>query len=183
MVARANVGLVIIDSIAANFRAEYDRPTKRFKPSPSPSNPAEDNGPAQMARRGGELVSVAYGLRELARKHGVAVVVANQVSDKFAAMERDEEEDEMALDYQAKWFTGWEKMGKVPALGLVWANLLAGRVVLKMGEEEAERKRKRRMGVVWANWAEAGGEREFEIWEGGVRGVAENEEEGVSIYA
>ncbi|KAF8533980.1 P-loop containing nucleoside triphosphate hydrolase protein [Trichophaea hybrida] len=72
-VARHNIGVIVIDSIAANFRAEFDRPdAKRVKTS------GTGEGPAQMARRGGELVGVAQGLRELARRYKLAVVVANQ---------------------------------------------------------------------------------------------------------
>jgi DNA repair protein RAD57 len=171
-VERHNVGLVVIDSIAANFRAELDRPDggggKRVK--------VEQEGAANLARRGGELVQTAQGLRELARRYGVAVVCANQVSDRFAGDGR--EEDALSLDYQSRWFSGWGEgeNAKTPALGLVWANLLAGRVVLK------RRGPRRFLTVAFAAWAEAEKEGEYEIWEGGVRSVIENQADGPSIH-
>jgi DNA repair protein RAD57 len=164
-VERYNIGVIVIDSIAANFRAELDRPSlKRIKIE------KDESGPALLARRGGELVAVAQGLRDLARRYKLAVVVANQVSDRFSA-DGDEEEDPWSLDYQSRWFTGWDGRtgGKVPALGVVWANLLAGRVVLRKADED--RGIRRRLGVVFAGWAEGGKEMDFEIWEGGVRGI------------
>jgi DNA repair protein RAD57 len=164
-VERHDIGVVVIDSIAANFRADFDRPKeKRLKTE------KDENGPARLARRGGELVAIAQHLRDLARRYKLAVVVANQVSDRFLA-DDDEEEDPWTLDYQSRWFTGWEGRtgGKVPALGVVWANLLAGRIVLRKADED--RGKPRRLGVVFAGWAEGGKEIDFEIWEGGVRGI------------
>lgn len=189
-VARHDVGLVVVDSIAANFRAELDRPDvrKRVKTAATAAaTAAETSGPALLARRGAELVAVAQDLRELARRHNLVVVVANQVSDRFAHALPD---DVYSLDYQSRWFTGWpdaaDALGaKVPALGLVWANRLAARFVLRRTDDGSGRIR-RRIGVVFAGWAKAGEELEFEIWEGGVRSVEEkqgNQDAGPSIYA
>ncbi|KAF8246664.1 hypothetical protein K440DRAFT_630841 [Wilcoxina mikolae CBS 423.85] len=88
--------------------------------------------------------------------------------------------DMLALDYQSRWFTGWGggEGGKVPALGLVWANLLGGRIVLRKAAEGG----KRRVGVVFAGWMEGGREIEYEIWEGGVRAVVEDDKDRPSIY-
>lgn len=66
-VARRNVGLIILDSVAANFRAEFERSNAAFN----------------MGARSAELVRLGMQLRELARKHNLAVVVANQVADRF----------------------------------------------------------------------------------------------------
>ncbi|KAI5787262.1 P-loop containing nucleoside triphosphate hydrolase protein [Geopyxis carbonaria] len=194
LVQREGVVLVVLDSVAANYRVEY----------------AHDGGGAgaggqgaSLAGRGGRLVELARQLRELARRYGVAVVVANQVGDNFeeeraggnrwgdgdrdggrggdgdggrrSKAEEDADVDVMALDYQARWFSGWdarrERDAKVPALGLVWANLLAARVVLKKGSgfgggrgAEAVRGRREGEGV------------EYEFWEGGVRSVEEGAE-------
>ena len=184
-IARYDVGLVIIDSIAANFRAEVDRPeaNKRVKTMSSPQSEQ-----AQFARRGGELVAVAQNLRELARRHDLVVVVANQVSDRF--WREGEDEDVYSLDYQSRWFTGWNEVvemqggAKVPALGMVWANRLAARIVLRKADEG--RRIRRRIGVVFAGWAKGGEEMDFEIWEGGVKAVKEKDDEdqgaGPSIY-
>ena len=65
-IARYNVGLVVIDSITANYRAEH----------------ASDNVGA-LSVRSGELAKCGQMLRNLAIKNDVAIVVANQVSDRF----------------------------------------------------------------------------------------------------
>lgn len=172
MVETHNIGLIVIDSIAANFRAEFERPVnKRLKTS---GESAVESGPAQMARRGKDLVNLARTLRGLANRFNLAVVVANQVSDRFTGGGRG---DEMGLDFQARWFTGWgedlmDDEAKVPALGLVWANLLAARVVLRKSVDD-EGDWKRSVKVVFAPWVKAGVECGFEIVEGGVKAVVE----------
>lgn len=69
-IKKHDVGLVILDSVAANYRAEFDQQGTR-------------NGAASMAKRGTQLVQLGALLRELARTEGIAVVVANQVADRF----------------------------------------------------------------------------------------------------
>lgn len=70
VIQQHNVGLVILDSVAANYRAEFQ--------VKGPNGAA-----ASMAKRGTELVQLGALLRELARTEGIAVVVANQVADRF----------------------------------------------------------------------------------------------------
>ncbi|KAI1405499.1 DNA repair protein RAD57 [Hypoxylon fuscum] len=70
-VARRNVGLVVLDSVAANYRAEFERGSSHASG-------------ANLAARSHELLRLGQLLHELARKHGLAVVVANQVADRFA---------------------------------------------------------------------------------------------------
>lgn len=65
-VRRHDVSLIVIDSITANFRAEQ---------------PASEV--AGLSARSGELARLGQLLRTLAAREGVAVVVANQVSDRF----------------------------------------------------------------------------------------------------
>ncbi|KAI2473423.1 DNA repair protein RAD57 [Annulohypoxylon bovei var. microspora] len=69
-VTRRNVGLIVLDSVAANYRAEFER--------------GAGAGGANLAARSQELVRLGLLLHELARKHGLAVVVANQVADRFS---------------------------------------------------------------------------------------------------
>lgn len=69
-VSRYNVGLVVIDSITANYRAEH------------PSNTM-----VGISARSGELARLGQMLRNLAAKHDLAVVVANQVSDRIDPLE------------------------------------------------------------------------------------------------
>jgi len=68
-VSRHDVGLVIIDSIAANYRAEY----------------AADNMES-ISMRSGELTRLGELLRNLATKEDIAIVVANQVSERFSSL-------------------------------------------------------------------------------------------------
>lgn len=69
-IKKHNVGLVILDSVAANYRAEFEKKGER-------------DGAASMARRGAQLVQLGALLRDLARTEGIAIVVANQVADRF----------------------------------------------------------------------------------------------------
>ncbi|KAI0602269.1 DNA repair protein RAD57 [Biscogniauxia sp. FL1348] len=71
-VERRNIGLIVLDSVAANYRAEFERGGKGGS---SGSN---------LAARSNELVRLGQLLHELARKHNLAVVVANQVADRFS---------------------------------------------------------------------------------------------------
>lgn len=70
-VARRDVGLVVLDSVAANYRAEFDRGSKGRS--------------SNMGARGAELVRLGMLLRDLARSHNLAVVVSNQVADRFGS--------------------------------------------------------------------------------------------------
>lgn len=205
LVQQFDVGLVVIDSIAANFRAEFERPMDRNKkfrlndpstPSSSPSSSSSTATPgagarrgSQMAQRGKEMVRLAATLRHLAITHNLAVVVSNQVSDKFNARTPlsslssprdgdDDDDDIMSLDFQSKWFTGCDEEleggGKVPALGLVWANLLATRVVIRKSEDPETGEWRRDLRVAYSNRALAGEEVGIEVFEGGVRSVEDD---------
>ncbi|PGH17180.1 hypothetical protein AJ79_01318 [Helicocarpus griseus UAMH5409] len=199
---RHNIGLIVIDSITANYRAESDL----------------DNVAGLLARAW-QLKKLGHFLRNLAVKENIAVVVANQVSDRIqiddvlwadepepptrifpnkfpqqqsprpepASLEKhitdapeaprssplqqlelpsspipspaaDGEDDSLSfsvldlytllkVDYQRPFFTGWgdtheSTLGimdsnsapewKTPALGIVWTNQIACRIVLKM---------------------------------------------------
>jgi DNA repair protein RAD57 len=69
-IERHGVRLIILDSVAANYRAEFERP-------------GGGTG-ANMAQRSSELVKLGQLLRDIARKNNIAVVVANQVADRFS---------------------------------------------------------------------------------------------------
>ncbi|KAF4462534.1 DNA repair RAD57 [Fusarium albosuccineum] len=70
LLSRHNIGLLILDSVAANYRAEFER---------------QGSHGSNMAARSAELVRLGALLRDLARRHGLAVVVANQVADRFSS--------------------------------------------------------------------------------------------------
>ncbi|KAF2640768.1 DNA repair protein-like protein RAD57 [Massarina eburnea CBS 473.64] len=155
-IKKHNVGLVVLDSVAANYRAEFEK------------QGARNGAAASMARRGAQLVQLGALLRDLAHREGLAVVVANQVADRFArpsnppshavsrttsgnsqgnsqsAKPPTEAEDglvlspdPLALDHQQCWFTGWGDIQsdplhslKTPSLGLVWSNQISCRIAL-----------------------------------------------------
>ncbi|KAL5458677.1 hypothetical protein PMIN07_006096 [Paraphaeosphaeria minitans] len=102
-------------------------------------------GAASMAKRGTQLVQLGALLRGLARTEGIAIVVANQVADRFTrpanivsnppsrtssqnhagndrqntpASQDDEimlSPDPLALDHQQCWFTGWGDIRSDPS--------------------------------------------------------------------
>ncbi|RDA93168.1 hypothetical protein CP533_3166 [Ophiocordyceps camponoti-saundersi (nom. inval.)] len=73
LLERHRVGIVVVDSVAANYRAEFHRGLGGAGRAPG----------ADMAARRADLVRLGALLRLLARRHDVAVVVANQVADRF----------------------------------------------------------------------------------------------------
>ena len=192
VVEKYNVGLIIIDSVASNFRAEHEGRHNSEAQSSKTAITPKKNIAALLAERGKQLVKLGQILRNLARKYNLAVVVANQVSDKFesqnnAGAEQHDggsEVDVMSFDHQARWFTGWgdddaqAKNMKTPALGLVWTNCIAARfVILKEvggggnGHEE-DAVWRRRIKVVFSPWAQGGRECGYVIEADGVKGVS-----------
>jgi DNA repair protein RAD57 len=194
-IRRCDVGLVVVDSVAANFRAEFERQ-------------GVAGGAANMAMRSADLMRLGQLLGRLARKYGIAVVVANQVSDRFGPAPTalppatsppspTPRADVLTLDHQQRWFTGWGDESplpspslpnlpnpKTPSLGLTWTNCLSARIALikepvygdadgtQGGGKELLRWR-RWMKVVFAPWVEGGRgkEVEFVITSGGVSAV------------
>ncbi|EAW07580.1 putative DNA repair protein (Rad57) [Aspergillus clavatus NRRL 1] len=69
-ITRYNVGLVVIDSITANYRAEHT-----------------SHNVQGLSTRSSELAKLGQLLRNLATAHNIAIVVANQVSDRFDPLE------------------------------------------------------------------------------------------------
>jgi len=159
-IRKYNVGLVVLDSVAANYRAEHG-----------------SAAPRDLATRAAQLAKLGKLLRDLAKEENIAVVVANQVSDRFEDLpvtlrsggrqhsgglkppslptsssahdaptssagysEPAARESSLTLDFQQRFFTGWgdETSGssveglKTPALGLAWTNQIACRIALKM---------------------------------------------------
>lgn len=149
--------LIIIDSVAANYRAEFERP--------GAGGAAGQSNAANMGQRGADLVKLGKLLNGLAWQHNIAIVVANQVADRFsndmppnsrsqpfrnntvttAMLQsslplKQRKYDRETLDHQQRWFTGWgdepnpttsaSKDLKTPSLGLIWANQIACRIAL-----------------------------------------------------
>ena len=135
---RHNIGLCIIDSIAANYREEGH------------------SSASTLAHRSTKLVRLGALLRSLARIHNCAFVVSNQVADRFplthvsnqnlsaqtlpsSAQQTNSvyERSLLTLDHQQRFFTGWgahplssSSNLKTPSLGLVWANQITCRIAL-----------------------------------------------------
>ncbi|KKK23265.1 hypothetical protein ARAM_003283 [Aspergillus rambellii] len=65
-IKRYNVGLVVMDSITSNYRAEHTA-----------------HNLSGLSTRSGELAKLGHMLRNLAVTENLAIVVANQVSDRF----------------------------------------------------------------------------------------------------
>ena len=145
--ARHKIGLVILDSIAANYRAER----------------SSANAISALSTRSAQLVRLGALLRGLAREHDCVIVVANQVADRFAPVSTTTRSSAsgpnnlfssspastasnapsvpsvMSLDHQQRFFTGWgahpssvenSQNLKTPSLGLVWANQISARIAL-----------------------------------------------------
>jgi RecA/RadA recombinase len=149
-VEKFDVGLVVIDSIAAHYRAEFDS--------------------HRTSERTQSVIDLVVRLRRLASKFNFAVVTANQVSERFPRrLGIDYDGDPLFLDHQVRWFSGWSDRSltwsqssqatsspplsqpqhtlnrsvsphplpnqdgfpRVPCLGILWANWIDTRIVLK----------------------------------------------------
>lgn len=73
-IRRHGIRLIILDSVAANYRAEFERP----------GIGTGQTSAANMAQRSSELVKLGQLLRDIAREENIAIVVANQVADRFS---------------------------------------------------------------------------------------------------
>jgi DNA repair protein RAD57 len=182
-IERHNIGLIVIDSIASNYRAEFDQPTA------GKDSPARRTIAPAMAERKNQLFQLGSYLRGLAVKEKVAIVVSNQVADRFDAFSSTpflhvEEAgvvtmEPLTLDHQQRWFTGWgdtrlrdeQSLLKTPSLGLVWTNQIAARIALIKDSTVEMQKRRRWLRVVFSTWAAQSQGRglEYEITAEGVR--------------
>lgn len=69
-ITKYNVGLVIMDSLTSNYRAEHT-----------------DHSILALSNRSTALAKLGHMLRNLAVKENIAIVIANQVSDRFENVE------------------------------------------------------------------------------------------------
>lgn len=77
-VERRKIGLIVLDSVAANYRAEFERDAAAL------AGGSSGKSSSNMAARSTDLVRLGMLLRDLAQKYKLAVVVANQVADRFS---------------------------------------------------------------------------------------------------
>ncbi|KAF6147061.1 hypothetical protein GIB67_036780 [Kingdonia uniflora] len=106
------VKLVVIDSIAALFRSEFD------------------NTPSDLKRRSGLFFKIAAKLKLKAEKFGLAVLVTNQVVDLMGS---DNGINGMRIGNSSCLLTSGRRV--CPALGLSWANCVNSRLFLSRTEE------------------------------------------------
>ncbi|XP_073141661.1 DNA repair protein XRCC3 homolog [Henckelia pumila] len=114
LIPRLNIKLIVVDSIAALFRGEFD------------------NTPVELKRRSNLFFKISSKLKWYAWKFGVAVVVTNQVVDVM------ESADNVRIGNLSILYSSGRKV--CPALGLSWANCVNTRLFLwreyqRVGEE------------------------------------------------
>ncbi|MED6181116.1 hypothetical protein PIB30_016647 [Stylosanthes scabra] len=130
--SRFPLRVIVIDSIAALFRSDFD------------------NTVLDLRRRSSLFFKIAGGLKSLAKRFGVAVVVTNQVVDLI--------EGEKGNSVRAGNLSALYSSGRpvVPALGLAWANCVNSRLFLSREDDGdadvdgSSRKKRRRITVVFA---------------------------------
>ncbi|PIN01771.1 DNA repair protein RHP57 [Handroanthus impetiginosus] len=109
LVPKFNVKLIVIDSIAALFRGEFE------------------NTPLELKRRSSMFFKISSKLRFHARKFGLAVVLTNQVVDVM------ESSDNLRIGNSAALCSSGRRV--CPALGLSWANCVNTRLFMWREEE------------------------------------------------
>lgn len=190
-VKRQSIGLVVVDSIASNYRAEFD--PNRKKDADKTGEIDELPEGKTMADRRSQLVQLGAYLRDLARSQDIAIIVSNQVADRMFPILYSQPtstpgitQDPLALDHQMCWFTGWGDCRndlsnlKTPSLGLVWANQISARIALiKAARSDREGKTRRWFRLVFAPWSAPTREGgiEYEITPAGVEAISRDDEE------
>ncbi|KAG4922910.1 hypothetical protein AAZX31_18G269700 [Glycine max] len=117
------VRIIVIDSIAALFRSDFE------------------NTGSDLRRRSSLFFGISGGLRQLAKRFGIAVVVTNQVVDLIG-------DGDVSFGSLGN---GLYSSGRrvCPALGLAWAHCVNSRLFLSKDEDEPPVKT-RKMRVVFA---------------------------------
>ncbi|KAF1002325.1 DNA repair protein XRCC3 homolog [Apium graveolens] len=105
------IKVLVIDSIAALFRSEFD------------------NNPFDLKRRANLFFKISSTLKFVAKKYGVAVLVTNQVVD---VMRSGDLNGLRIGNYDSLYSSGRRVC---PALGISWANCVNSRLFLSMNEE------------------------------------------------
>ncbi|RGB42914.1 Rad51-domain-containing protein [Rhizophagus diaphanus] len=121
LLSRSKIRLVIIDSIAANFRVAYN----------------SSNG-STLLKRSKELCRLGTKLKEISDHFQLPIVCVNQVSDLFSKNDIREyignkDDNFWEYDYYQKQFLAG-KGSKIPALGLVWSNTINSRIMLSRAD-------------------------------------------------
>lgn len=112
------IKLIVIDSIAALFRSDYE------------------NTPSDLKRRSSSFFRISGKLKALANKFGLAVVVTNQVVD---FVESNDGIGGLRIGNLGCLNSSGRRV--CPALGLAWANCINVRLFLSRSEEEVGEER------------------------------------------
>lgn len=152
---RLPVRLIVLDSIAALFRGEFN------------------NTAADMKRRSSLFFKISGELKRLAGRYGAAVVVTNQVVDFMGAVEGI---NGIRVGNLSSLHSSGRRV--CPALGLAWSNCVNSRLFLSRNEEvvvaregaDPCRRTRRRLDIVFSPHL-APSSCEFVITREGVFGV------------
>ncbi|KAG0299947.1 DNA repair protein xrcc3 [Dissophora globulifera] len=132
------IKLIIIDSIANNFRSELHFSTTSTTDPSSGRRQGENQGfRSSILQRSAELCEIGLRLRTLADQYALTVVCVNQVTDVFEGEETTLNGAETSWNgsrTNARLLSrplGDSMKLKKPALGLVWENTINARVVLQ----------------------------------------------------
>lgn len=155
LISRTNppIRLIIVDSIAALFRAEFDAT------------------PADLRRRSSIFFRISAKLREQAARFNVAVFVTNHVVD---VIHSDGGVDQGSWNCKQLWTSGRQV---APALGIAWANCVNTRLFVSRrnaGTTEDGGATRRRMEVVFAPHLADTSACEFVITADGIFGIGRN---------
>ncbi|XP_061360442.1 DNA repair protein XRCC3 homolog [Gastrolobium bilobum] len=136
--SRWPVRVIVIDSIAALFRSDFE------------------NTRLDLRKRSSLFFKISGGLKSLAKRFGIAVVVTNQVVDLIGSA--SEGVNGMRIGNLSGLYSSGRRV--CPALGLAWANCLNSRLFLSMDEKVDgdgdgdgrvyQRTKTRRLSVVFA---------------------------------
>ncbi|CAG8471322.1 16674_t:CDS:2 [Funneliformis caledonium] len=121
LLSRNKIRLVIIDSIAANFRVAYN-----------------SSDVSILRQRSKELCKLGTKFKEISDQFRLPVICVNQVSDLFSKNDIREfignkDDNFWEYDYyQRQFLVG--KGSKIPALGLLWSNMINSRIMLSRAD-------------------------------------------------
>lgn len=160
--SRFPLKLIVLDSVAALFRSEFD------------------NTPSDLRKRASLFFKISGKLKQLANKFDLAVVVTNQVTD---LVESSDGLSGLRIGNLRYLYSSGRRL--VPALGLAWANCVNSRVFVsrsddtickersekdESGPSSVSRRAQRRLDIVFSPYL-PGASCEFMITQEGICGV------------
>ncbi len=120
LLSRNKTRLVIVDSIAANFRVAYNSSDSSI-----------------LFQRSKELFKLGAKFKEISDQFQLPIICVNQVSDLFPKNDIREfienNDNFWEYDYYQRQFLAG-KGSKIPALGLVWSNIINSRIMLSRAD-------------------------------------------------